>query len=70
VLKRVAGNKSRAQMTLPELEAAIGWLERNRLSEHLALLDGDPRYSWSARKRAEWKPPIGRAGGDGSASPR
>ena len=31
VLKRVSGNKSRAQMTLAELEAAIGWLERNRL---------------------------------------
>ena len=60
VLKRVTANKSRAQMTLPELEAAIGWLERNRLSEHLHLLDGDPRYAWSARKRAEWKPPVGR----------
>jgi hypothetical protein len=70
VLKRVAGNKSRAQMTLPELEAAIGWLERNRLSEHLALLEGDPRYSWSARKRAEWKPPVGRVNGDPSAPPR
>ena len=31
VLKRVTGDKSRAQMTLSELEAAIGWLERNRL---------------------------------------
>ncbi|HEY0420234.1 MAG TPA: DEAD/DEAH box helicase family protein, partial [Acetobacteraceae bacterium] len=29
-LKRITGNKSRAQMTLAELEAAIGWLERNR----------------------------------------
>ena len=28
-------------MTLSELEAAIGWLERNRLCEHLNLLEGD-----------------------------
>jgi superfamily II DNA or RNA helicase len=61
VLKRVTGGKSRAQMTLSELEAAIGWLERNRLCEHLELLEGDPRYAWSARKRREWKPPVGRA---------
>ena len=61
VLKRVARGKSRAQMTLSELEAAIGWLERNRLSEHLQLLDGDPRYAWSVRKRGEWKPPVGRS---------
>jgi len=60
VLKRVAGGKSRAQMTLSELEAAIGWLERNRLCEHLSLLEDDPRYAWSARKRTEWKPPVGR----------
>jgi len=63
VLKRVSGDKSRAQMTLPELEAAIGWLERNRLGEHLHRLEGDPRYAWSARKRAEWKPPVGRSVG-------
>jgi hypothetical protein len=61
VLKRVTGGKSRAQMTLSELEAAIGWLERNRLCEHLNLLEGDPRYAWSVRKRQEWKPPVGRA---------
>jgi superfamily II DNA or RNA helicase len=60
VLKRVAGGKSRADMTLSELEAAIGWLERNRLAEHLPVLDDDPRYAWSARKRGEWKPPTGR----------
>jgi superfamily II DNA or RNA helicase len=60
VLKRVTGGKSRAQMTLSELEAAIGWLERNRLCEHLDLLEGDPRYAWSVRKRQEWKPPVGR----------
>ena len=59
-LKRVSGNKSRAQMTLAELEAAIGWLERNRLSDHLHLLDDDPRYAWTARRRGEWKPPVGR----------
>ena len=59
-LKRISGDKSRAQMTLSELEAAIGWLERNRLSDHLHLLDGDPRYTWSARKRGEWRPPVGR----------
>ncbi len=59
VLKRVAGNKTRSQMTLAELEAAVGWLERNRLAEHMALLEGDPRYAWSARKRGEWKPPVG-----------
>ena len=59
-LKRVTGNKSRARMTLPELEAAIGWLERNRLAEHLHLLDDDPRYVWIARQKGEWRPPIGR----------
>ncbi|MBV8913112.1 MAG: DEAD/DEAH box helicase family protein [Acetobacteraceae bacterium] len=59
VLKRMMGNKSRAKMSLSELEAAIGWLERNRLSEHLEVLSGDPRYAWSARKRGEWKPRAG-----------
>ena len=48
-------------MTLSELEAAIGWLDRNRLSNHLSVLDGDPRYAWLARKRGEWGPPVGRA---------
>jgi hypothetical protein len=60
VLKRVSGNKSRAEMTLEELEAAVGWLERNRLAEHLHLLDEDARYAWVARQRGEWKPPVGR----------
>ena len=32
VLKRVLGNKGRAEMTLAELEAALAWLERNRLA--------------------------------------
>jgi len=59
-LKRVCGNKSRAEMTLAELDAAVGWLERNRLSEQMHLLDDDPRYAWTARKRGEWKPPVGR----------
>ncbi len=59
VLKRVLG-KSRAAMTLPELEAAIGWLERNRLQESLHLLEGDARYRWTARQRGDWKPPTGK----------
>ena len=62
-LKRVTGNKSRAAMTLAELEAALGWLERNRLAEQLHLLDGDPRYAWTARKRGEWTPPVGKPPG-------
>lgn len=61
VLKRVSHDKSRAHMTLAELEAARGWLERNRLAEHLHLISDDPRYRWSARKRGEWKPPVGKA---------
>ncbi len=59
-LKRVFGNKSRAEMTLAELDAAVGWLKRNRLSEHIYLLDDDPRYAWTARKRGEWKPLVER----------
>ena len=59
-LKRVTGNKARSRMTLAELEAAIGWLERNRLAEHLHLLDDDPQYVWRARQRGEWTPPVGR----------
>ena len=60
VLKRVSGNKSRAQMTLAELEAAAAWLERNRLAEHVGLLQDDPRYAWSVQQRREWTPPVGR----------
>ncbi len=56
VLKRVIG-KGRAEMTLAELEAAVAWLERNRLSDHLHLLDGDMRYAWSARQRSRM--PVG-----------
>ena len=61
-LKRATGDKSRARMTLAELEAAVAWLERNRLADHLHLLDGDPRYAWTVRRRGEWKPPVGRTG--------
>jgi superfamily II DNA or RNA helicase len=58
-LKRVLG-KSRAAMSLSELEAAVGWLERNRLQESLHLLEGDPQYAWTARQRGEWRPPVGK----------
>ena len=60
VLKRICGNKSRAQMTLAELEAAAAWLERNRLAEHVGLLEDDPRYAWTLRQRGEWTPPVGK----------
>lgn len=43
--------KPRAQMTLAELEAVVGWLERHRLADHLNLLDNDPRYRFSAARR-------------------
>jgi hypothetical protein len=60
-LKRVLGGKARAEMSLAELEAAVAWLERNRLRDHLHVLDGDARYAWTARQRAgDWRPPIGR----------
>ena len=62
VLKRVLGNKGRAAIILPELEAALAWLERNRLAEVLHLLDGDARYAWAARQRAAWRPRTGRGG--------
>jgi hypothetical protein len=62
VLERVLGNKDRAAMTLPELEAALAWLERNRLSNFLHLLDGDARYAWEARQRSSWRPRTGREG--------
>jgi superfamily II DNA or RNA helicase len=57
VLKRVCGNKGRAEMGLADLEAALAWLERNRLSEHLHLLEGDTRYAWTAakRRRSGWE---------------
>lgn len=49
-LKRVMG-KGRAVMSLAELEATLAWLERNRISDHLHLLEGDARYDWTARQR-------------------
>ena len=60
VLKRVLGDKGRAAMTLPELEAALAWLERNRLADYLHLLEGDARYAWEARQRSAWRPRAGR----------
>ena len=51
VLKRVTG-KGRREMGAAELEAALGWLERNRLRDHLRLLDGDVRYAWDVRRAA------------------
>jgi hypothetical protein len=50
VLKRVFA-KPRAGMTLAELEALVGWLERNRISGRLELIQDDHRYDWSARQQ-------------------
>ena len=50
ILKRVMG-KSRAAMSLAELEATLGWLERNRLSEYISHLDDDAQYRWSRTRR-------------------
>jgi superfamily II DNA or RNA helicase len=61
VVKRVFG-KSRAQMTLAELEAVIGWLERNRISDHLGLVEEDPQYRWSSAQR-QYRPGRMRMGG-------
>jgi hypothetical protein len=38
-------------MTLAELETAVGWLERNRLRDHLHLIEADPQYRWAERAR-------------------
>lgn len=63
VLKRVLG-KERAAMTLAELESALAWLERNRLSDHAHLLEGDARYAWSVRqRRGRWAAGARQAGG-------
>jgi hypothetical protein len=64
-LKRALGGRSRGEMTLAELEAAVEWLGRNRLRDHLHLLEGDHRFGWRAagRPRGEWRPPVGRAAG-------
>ena len=64
-LKRVM-RKGRAAMSLAELEATIAWLERNRLSDHLHLLEEDAKYAWTARQRrldlSPGKPPGGGPG--------
>jgi hypothetical protein len=52
VLKRVLRGKGRGEMNLAELEAALGWLERHRLADHLQLLEGDARYAHGARRVA------------------
>ena len=66
MLKRVLG-KGRGEMGAAELDAAVAWLERNRLADHLHLLEGDGRYAFEARRRAgQWRPPQGRAGALGS----
>jgi hypothetical protein len=50
VLRNYFG-KPRAKMTLPELEACISWLERNRLCDHLDRLRHDHHYQFSALRR-------------------
>jgi hypothetical protein len=50
-LKRIMGGRGRAEMSLPELEATAAWLERNRIADHLHLLEGDARFAWTARQR-------------------
>ncbi len=52
-LKQATGDKSREHMASVKLGAAIDWLERNRLADHLHLLDDDPRHAWTSRKRRE-----------------
>ena len=70
ILKRCTGDKPRAQMGLSELEAAVSWLERNRLSDHASVLKDDPRYGWTVRQRREWTPPVGRSDGKPRGAPR
>ena len=70
ILKRRTGDKPRAQMSLSELETAVSWLERNRLSDHAAVLKDDPRYGWSLRQRRDWTPPVGRSDGKPRGAPR
>jgi superfamily II DNA or RNA helicase len=50
--------KPRAEMTLAELEAVVGWLERNRLSDFLELLEGDAQYRFSAASRGHLIPRL------------
>ena len=70
VLKRRTGGKPRAEMGVQELEAAVGWLERNRLADHVHLLEGDPRYGWTLRRRGDWTPPVGNADGRPRGAPK
>ena len=70
VLKRALGGKGRGAMCLAELEAAVSWLERNRLADHLPLLDGDARYAWTVRQQGEWRPPVGRSFNKPATVPR
>ena len=70
ILKRCTGNKPRSQMSLADLEAAVSWLERNRLSDHTAVLKDDPRYGWTVRRRQDWAPPVGRMDGRPRGAPR
>ncbi len=70
ILKRRTGNKPRAEMSLAELEAAVSWLERNRLADHADALEGDPRYGWTLRQRREWTPPVGRTDGKPRGAPK
>ena len=70
ILKRCTGDKPRAQMSLPELEAAVSWLGRNRLSDHADVLKDDPRYGWTVRQRGDWTPPVGRTDGRPRGAPR
>ena len=63
ILKRRPEDKPRAHMKVQELEAAISWVEGNRLADHYAVLDGDPRYARTAHQRRDWAPPVGRADG-------
>jgi hypothetical protein len=48
VLERVLGNKGRAVMTVPELDAVLAWLEHDRLGDHLHLLVDDAGYAREA----------------------
>jgi superfamily II DNA or RNA helicase len=51
VLKRTLGDKRRSELSIEELEAAIGWLERNRIRDHLGLIADDTHYRWSSRRQ-------------------
>ena len=64
------GGKARHEMSLAELEAAAEWLGRNRLREHLHLLEGDHRFGWAVRSLHGWTPPVGRAAGAKPATRR